>query len=133
MLYRKLSHEVIGAAITVHRALGPGLLESSYHRCMELELAARGLAFASRVPIDIEFRGECYQGAYEADLLVEDRIILELKAVRAIRSVHQAQLITYMRWLGRAVGYVLNFNCANLTRDGLRREVRQQYLRTDET
>jgi GxxExxY protein len=127
LLYEELSYEIIGAAIAVHGALGPGLLESSYHRCMELELEARGLGFASRVPIDVQFRGVTLASMYEADLVIEDTAILELKAVRNILPVHEAQVLTYMRWLRKPVGYVLNFNCANLTKEGMDRVVRKQW------
>lgn len=113
---------VLGAAIEVHRALGPGLLESLYSRCLGIEMEARGLQVRREVPIPIYFRGLRLQQGYRIDLLVNDAIIIEVKSVLRLEPVFKAQLLTYMRLTGHQVGFLLNFNTPVL-RQGITRLV----------
>lgn len=117
-----LTYRIIGAAIEVHDALGPGLLESSYRRCLARELAAKGIACACEVPIGIQYRDEWIDACYRLDFLVEGRVVVEVKSVAALTPLHDAQLLTYLR-IGRyGVGLLLNFNVLSM-RQGIRRIV----------
>lgn len=107
--YKELSHEVLGAAFAVHNALGPGLLESAYEGALIIELRHRGLEFERQRVFPVYYRGEM-AGAYLADLVVEDTIIMELKSVKELTSVMEAQLVNYLRLSKVPVGYLLNFN-----------------------
>lgn len=122
MGFERECHQLIGAAIDVHRALGPGLLESAYRRCLQLELRARGLHVVAEVPIPIVYRGYRIVPAYRADLVVAGAVIVEIKSAAKLEPVHMAQLLTYLRLTGLGIGYLLNFNSAVL-RDGIRRVV----------
>lgn len=115
-----LSDRVIGAAISVHRQLGPGLLESAYRRCLQYELIARGIATRAEVPVGIEYRGGRIDGAFKIDLLVEDRLVLELKAVDKLHPIHTSQVTTYLKLGGYRAGLLINFNVSVL-KDGLKR------------
>jgi GxxExxY protein len=117
-----LSGEIIGAAIEVHRQLGPGLLESIYRACLVEELRLRGIAHRQEVALSINYRGLVLEGGYRLDLLVDDLVILELKSVQRLESIHEAQLLTYLRFSGRWLGFLLNFNTDRL-RNGLKRMV----------
>ena len=121
--HKELSDRVMGAAIEVHRALGPGLLESAYKRALCAELAHQGLPFETEVPVDAEYRGKTIPRAYFADIVVDGLIVLELKAVPKISPVAKQQLLTYMRFLDLEVGYLLNFNAENLMREGRTRRI----------
>jgi GxxExxY protein len=121
MTHNEVSSAVIGAAIEVHRTLGPGLFESVYQQCMEIELRRRGARIESQRPVRIEYKGEGVEGeAFRADLLVEDAVVVELKSVEAIRPVHEKQLMTYLRLMDKRLGLLINFNEAVLRR-GIRR------------
>ncbi len=122
MEHAELTERVIGAAIAVHRGLGPGLLESAYVRCLRIELRARGIAFRGEVKVPVTFRGQRIADAYRLDLLVEARLVVEVKAVAHLDPIHKAQLLTYLRLTGCKVGLILNFNVAVL-RDGILRMV----------
>jgi GxxExxY protein len=113
---------IIGAAIEVHRALGPGLLESAYEECLCHELHLRGLGFERQVALPVSYKGLQLDCGYKIDLIVEREIILELKALEAILPVHEAQLLTYLKLAGKHVGLLINFNTPVLTR-GIRRLV----------
>jgi GxxExxY protein len=113
---------IIGAAIEVHRALGPGLLESAYEECLCHELHLRGLAFERQVDLPVSYKGVLLACGYKIDLIVEHEVVLELKAIEAILPVHEAQLLTYLKLLGKHVGLLINFNMPVLTR-GIRRLV----------
>ncbi len=113
---------IIGAAIEVHRALGPGLLESAYEECLCHELHLRGLAFERQVDLPISYKGVRLSCGYKIDLLVQNEVILELKTVERILSVHEAQLLTYLKLLNKQVGLLINFNTPLLTR-GIKRIV----------
>ena len=117
-----LSGQVIGAAIEVHRALGPGLLESSYQACLSHELTLRGLAWIQQKEIPLQYKGVCLNSAYRIDLLVEGRLVVEVKAIEALTPVHRAQLLTYLKLLHLRLGLLINFNVETLAR-GLRRVV----------
>ncbi|MFZ2492056.1 MAG: GxxExxY protein [Thermoanaerobaculia bacterium] len=113
---------IIGAAIEVHRSLGPGLLESAYEECLEQELVLRGVPCRRQVALPVEYKGVRLRCAYRIDLLVADAVIVEIKAVTMIEPVHEAQLLTYLRLARCHVGLLINFNVAVL-RDGIRRRV----------
>jgi GxxExxY protein len=117
-----LSRSVIGAAIAVHKALGPGLLESAYQRCVSLELKALGIPHKREVVIPIEYRGETIEDAYRLDLVGGDRLIVEVKSVERLLPVHEAHLLTYLRLARKHVGLLLNFHTPYL-RDGIKRLV----------
>lgn len=115
----ELTRRVIGAAIGVHRELGPGLLESVYQRCLCIELDGYNVAFKAEVPVPVIFKGHKIQDeGFRADMLVEDQIVLELKSVETIKNVHRKQLLTYMKLMHKPLGLLINFNEAYL-RDGI--------------
>ena len=112
-LYAKadaLSKEVIGAAIEVHRAMGPGLIESVYEKCLQRELELRGLRVAKQMAVTVEYKGLVFEDNLRCDLLVEDCLLVELKAVEALHPVSKAQLLSYMRLLDVPVGLLINFH-----------------------
>ncbi|HEY6565863.1 MAG TPA: GxxExxY protein [Pirellulaceae bacterium] len=115
-----LTEKVIGCAIEVHRFLGPGLLESAYEQCLAREFALQGLAFKLQVPIPVEYKGLRLDCGFRMDVLVEERLILELKSVEMIKGIHKAQLLSYMKLSGISTGLLLNFNC-ELVKDGITR------------
>ena len=114
----KLSSEIIGAAIEVHKTLGPGLLESAYEQCLCHEFNLRGLLFESQKPLSVEYKGERLDCGYRLDMVVDNAIILELKACEAIIPIHKAQLLTYLKLSGLHLGLILNFNVP-VMRDGI--------------
>ena len=118
-----LSEAVIGAAIAVHRELGPGLLESTYEACLEYELLDRGYKVDRQHPLPVRYRGVQVECGYRIDLLVNDLVILELKSVDRFEKIHEAQLHTYLRLTGLNLGLLLNFNVVRLV-DGVKRIVR---------
>jgi GxxExxY protein len=123
LLHEELTEKVIGAAIEVHRALGPGLLESAYEECMCRELDLRGLAFQRQVPLPVEYKGVKLDCGYRLDLVVQEAVILELKCVDHILPVHEAQLLTYLKLTGKRIGLIINFNVSVLVRGGIVRKV----------
>ena len=118
-----ITEAVIGDAISVHRELGPGLLESCYEECLVLLLLRRGLKVERQVALPAHFRGERIDAAYRVDLLVENQVVVELKTVNRLDAVHVAQLNTYLKFSGCKAGLLINFNVTRLV-DGLRRVVR---------
>ena len=118
----KLTEAIIGAAIAVHRELGPGLLESAYEACLEFELKERGYRVERQKELPVVYRGLKVDCGYRLDLLVEDAVILELKAVDSLLPIHEAQLISYLKLSGKKVGLLINFNVTQLTK-GIRRRV----------
>jgi GxxExxY protein len=123
MLYeQELTREIIGAAIEVHRALGPGLLESAYQKCLARELALRGLAFEQEKELPVEYKGTLLDCGYRLDFLVAGKVVLELKAVDEIHPVHKAQLLTYLKLTGCQIGLLINFNVP-LLKQGIHRMV----------
>jgi GxxExxY protein len=115
-----LTHRIIGAAIEVHRLLGPGLLESTYEECLCHELALLGIPFERQVPLPIVYKSMTLLRAYKPDLLVDQAVIVELKTVEKILPVHEAQMLTYLRLSGLERGLLLNFNSVPL-KAGIRR------------
>ncbi len=105
-----LTGAVIGAAIEVHRALGPGLLEKAYRDCLMHELRLRDVECASEVPLDLSYKGMRVPGAYRVDLLVARRLVVEVKAVEEVLPVHRSQVLTYQRLLRVPIGLLLNFH-----------------------
>ena len=105
-----LTHAIIGAAIEVHRELGPGLLEATYEACLAFELASRGLAVERQVGLPVVYKGQQIECGYRLDLVVEKRAVIEVKAVEALSRVHEAQILTYLRLSGIHVGLLINFN-----------------------
>lgn len=118
-----VSEIVIGAAIEVHRHLGPGLLESSYHACLCRELDLRGIAHSSEVVLQLEYKGIPIGKGYVIDLVIEDNLIVEIKSVEKLLPIHGSQLMTYMQLKRISAGLLINFNVQRLT-DGLRRILR---------
>ncbi|MBY0263793.1 MAG: GxxExxY protein [Phycisphaerales bacterium] len=116
----ELTRETIGAAIAVHKTLGPGLLEGVYHECMKLELSARGIPFESEVAVPIVYRGVQLKAQHRIDLIVAKRVIVELKAVDTLAKIHEAQLLTYLRLTGLKTGLLFNFNSPYL-KDAMKR------------
>ena len=114
------SDRVIGAAIEVHRYLGPGLLESSYQACLCHELRLQGIAFRSRVALPLHYKGQHVAKGYVVDLLIEDSLIIEIKSVERLLPIHSSQLMTYLRLCRLSAGLLINFNVEVLTK-GLRR------------
>jgi GxxExxY protein len=112
---------IIGAAIEVHRHIGPGLLESAYEECLCHELHLRGLQFQRQVPLPVSYKGLLLDCGYRIDLIVEQEIIVELKAIDKILPVHEAQLLTYLKMSGKRVGLLINFNNPLLTQGIIRR------------
>jgi GxxExxY protein len=122
MQVNELTREIIGASMRVHSALGPGLLESSYRACVCLELERMGIRYQSELNLPIVHLGQTIETGYRIDLLVEDLVIVELKAVAALAPVHESQLLSYLRLSGRTVGLLINFHVQHL-RDGIKRMV----------
>lgn len=117
-----ISKEIIGAAIEVHKTLGPGLLESVYQNCLFLELKERRLNFTAQAVIQINYKGTLIQKDFVLDFLVEDQVIVELKSVETVLPIHEAQLLTYLKLADRPLGLLINFNVPKLT-DGITRRV----------
>jgi GxxExxY protein len=122
MAYAELTHKIIGAAIEVHRQLGPGLLESAYEECLARELSIRDLSFERQKPIPVIYKGVKLECGYRIDLLVEHRIVLELKAIEQFAPIHAAVVLTYLKLSGITVGLLINFHVAIL-KDGIRRYI----------
>lgn len=120
--YNALTEKIIGAAIEVHRELGPGLLESVYEICLIKELKRCGLRVESQVLLPVVYKGEVLEKEFYIDLLVENFIVVELKAIEAILPVHEVQLVTYLKLSDKRLGLLLNFNVTVL-KDGIRRKV----------
>ena len=117
-----ISERVIGAAIEVHRHLGPGLLESSYHACLRRELELREISYHSQVVLPLQYKGIHLAKGYMIDLLIEDSLIVEIKSVDKLLPIHSSQLMTYMRLQRVSSGLLINFNVALLP-EGIKRIV----------
>jgi GxxExxY protein len=115
-----LSGRIIGAAIEVHRHLGPGLLESAYEACLAYELIERGMKVARQVPLPVLYKGVSVECGYRIDLIVDDLIICELKSVERLMEVHQAQMLSYLKLSGLHLGLLINFN-QRVLRHGIKR------------
>jgi len=112
----ELSGEIIGAAIEVHRALGPGLLESIYEQALVMELVDRGLTVSEQVEVRLAYKGRPLSGLLRLDILVNDLVVVEIKAVERVLSVHEAQLLSYLRLSNKKLGLLINFNVSVLTK-----------------
>jgi GxxExxY protein len=122
MELNRITKEIIGAAIEVHKALGPGLLESAYEECLCHELSLRRVAFGRQTPLPVEYKGVKLDCGYRLDLLVEGAVVVEIKAVEAIHAIHEAQLLTYLKLGGWKLGLLINFNVSVL-KEGIRRRI----------
>lgn len=116
----RLTELIISLAIEVHRNLGPGLLESTYGECLSWELREAGVEFARQVQVPVVYKGQKLAAVYRLDFVVDERVVVEIKAAEKVAPVHEAQLLTYLRHTGIPVGLLFNFNSAVL-KDGLRR------------
>jgi len=122
ILHRRITESILGGALEVHTALGPGLLESAYRACLTRELESRGLAVRQELPVPVRFKGVAIDCGYRLDLLIDDAVIVELKAVEQVLPIHEAQILTYLKLLDVRVGLLINFNVVVLP-DGLIRKV----------
>jgi GxxExxY protein len=122
MTDNQISHEIIGAAIEVHRHLGPGLLESAYEECLSKELALRALQIERQKPIPVVYKDVKLECGYRIDLLVESRVVVELKSIENFAAIHEAIILTYLRLSGRRLGLLIDFNVSAL-KDGIRRYI----------
>jgi len=117
-----LTDAIIGGAIEVHRALGPGLLESTYEMCLCRELSIRGLRFQRQVPVAVEYKGAKLDCGYRVDLVVDETVLVEIKAIDSLLPIHAAQLLSYLKLGGWKIGLLVNFN-VELLKHGIRRRV----------
>ena len=120
-----LSYKIIGCAIEVHKQLGPGLLESVYLECMKKELFLRSMNFICQLLVPINYKGLLIDADYRLDLLIENSIVVELKAIEGLLPVHEAQLLTYMKLLQKPKGVLINFNCTNIVKEGSKQMVNE--------
>ena len=118
----ELTHRLIGAAITVHRELGPGLLEAVYEECLCFELSRIGIPFERQKPIPVVYRGNKLDCGYRADVVILSRVIVEIKAIASLAPIHDAVMLTYLRLSGCHIGLLINFHSAVL-KDGIHRYV----------
>jgi GxxExxY protein len=119
-LHRELTEAIIGAAITVHRELGPGLLESVYEKCLAFELADRGLSVTTQKEIPVRYKNLTFDCSFRADLIVENKVLLELKSIDQLSPIHTSQVITYLKLTGLRTALLINFNVPTL-KTGLKR------------
>ena len=122
MEINKVTEAVIGASIEVHKALGPGLLESAYEECLCYELGLKRLEFYRQIKLPLAYKGLQLDCGYRIDLFVEEQVIVELKSIEKLSSIHEAQLLTYMKLTNSCVGLLINFNVPVL-KNGIRRKV----------
>ncbi len=122
LIHEELTRGIVGAAIEVHKELGPGLLESAYEECLCHELSLRKIRFRRQVPLPVVYKGVRLDCGYRLDLVVEDCVVLELKSVEEISPLHEAQLLTYLRLARKKVGILLNFNVP-VMKNGIKRLV----------
>jgi GxxExxY protein len=121
LVLEELTNKIIGAAIEVHKELGPGLMESAYEECLCHELRLRGISFERQVPLPVEYKGLKLECGYRLDVVVEDAVILELKCIERVLPVHVAQLMTYLKMTRKRVGLLINFKVEALARGIVRR------------
>jgi len=120
MEINEITKKIIGCAIEVHRALGPGLLESAYEQCLASELKKQNLNIRRQQPVPIIYKDQKLECGYRIDILVENQVIIELKVVDAINPVHEAQVLTYMKFANKSLGLLINFNVTVL-KNGIKR------------
>lgn len=114
----ELTYEVIGSAIEVHKIMGRGLLENIYHHCLKEELSHRKIKFCSEMKIPVIYKDKELEMDFKCDLFIENCLVIELKSVTEINSIHEAQLLTYMKLLKAPKGILINFNCYNIFKEG---------------
>ena len=124
---KNLVYQVNGAAIEVHKNIGPGLLESVYHKCMEKELTYRGISFQTELRIPIQYKDFSIEADLKCDLVIEEMLIVELKSVKKILQIHEAQILTYMKLLEVPIGLLINFNVTNIYKEGQKTNVNELY------
>lgn len=124
---KDLIYKVNGAAIEVHKTLGPGLLESVYHKCMVHELTLRNVNFKTELVIPVNYKGLNLDVDLRCDLLVENSLIVEFKSVETVQPIHIAQLMTYMKLLKLPIGLMINFNCSHIFKEGQKTYVNELY------
>lgn len=124
---RALTYDVIGAAIEIHKALGPGLLESVYHECMKHELSLRGINFLTELSTPVCYKNITVATTLRCDLLIENCLAVEIKATKNIEPIVEAQILTYMKLLEAPQGLIINFNCINIFNDGQKTFVNDFY------
>ena len=129
---KDLIYQVNGAAIEVHKHIGPGLLESVYHKCLIKELSIRGINFETELVIPINYKGIHVEADLRCDLFVEKRLIVELKAVEKVLPIHEAQLLTYMKLLEIPIGLIINFNVTNIYKEGQKTYVSELYRQLED-
>jgi GxxExxY protein len=118
---QEISHAVIGCAMRVHDEVGPGLLERVYQVCLIHELGKAGLKIVSEVPISVQYDGIELEAGFRADIIVEERLLLELKSIKSFEDIHLAQMMTYLRLTGIKYGLLINFNVKKLKNGGIKR------------
>lgn len=128
----ELTYQVNGVAIEVHKALGPGLLESVYHQCMNHELAQRGINYQTELIVPVHYNGIELETGLRCDLLIENALCVELKAIEKVLPIHEAQLFTYMKLLQSPKGIIFNFNVVNLYTEGQKTYVNEFFRTLDE-
>jgi GxxExxY protein len=126
-IVNEITYKIIGAAIDVHRTLGPGLLESVYHKCLKQEFILRGINFKSELSVELKYKGIDIDTDLRCDFLVEEIVVVELKAVDAVIPVHEAQLLTYLKLLNKPKGIMINFNCEHLFKNGQKTYVTEAF------
>jgi GxxExxY protein len=129
---KDLVYQVNGAAIEVHKQLGPGLLESVYHSCLKKELALRNFNFQTELIIPINYKGLEVEAGLRCDLFVEKSLVVELKAVEKVLPIHEAQLLTYMKLLEVPIGLIINFNATHIFKEGQKSYVNELYRYLEE-
>ncbi len=129
---KDLIYNVNGAAIEVHKSLGPGLLESVYHKCIEKELSIKDFNFKTQLVIPIDYKGITVDANLKCDLFIENCLVVELKAVDKVLPVHEAQLLTYMKLLKAPIGLIINFNVTNIYKEGQKTLVNEIYRGLEE-
>jgi len=120
----ELTGEIIGAAIEVHKAIGPGLLESAYSRCLQVELSLRKIPFQKELELPIEYKGVSIKAGYRMDFLVDEYVVIELKSVERLLPVHHAQLLSYLKLSNKKLGLLINFNVPIL-KNGVKRLINE--------
>ncbi len=129
---KNLVYQINGCAIEVHKHLGPGLLESVYHKCLVKELSLKGLNFQSEKVVQINYKDVIFESDLRFDLFVEESLVVELKAVEKVLPIHEAQLITYMKLLKVPIGLIINFNVKHIFNEGQKTYVNELYRRLDD-
>jgi len=122
LIEEELTEQIIGSAIEVHRCLGPGLLESAYEECLCHELHTRGIRFERQKPLPLDYKGIRLDCGYRLDIIIEAKVVVEIKAVDRIMPIHEAQMLTYLRLSGVKIGLIINFNVPVL-KEGIKRIV----------